>query len=1171
MSQKRPPLTNAVRREVLYEARHHCAVCCTPLPLEQAHIIAWNRTQDNRAVNLVALCANCHARADKEKWGADVLRRYKKEPCILVRKIREPELTDAAFKEQVEMLVESEVDPLKKRVAELESMLAAYTGAPLDKTRMLSVAPANSVRAVVELPYPFGNKLVLGFEERDPLLFALLDDIQVINMRLVRSHDNRQGTTDTSEKGLEALIEASLVNEAKYEPGDPNNYDREFCVDRPTLLRFLKTTQPKAAERLGIGTTTNAEDKFLKRLYDQIQTRGIVDVLRNGIKDRELTVTFYYPKPASSNNPAATKQYASNIFTVTRQLHFSNDKKALSLDMVIFINGLPLITFELKNNLTKQNVQDAIRQYQNDRDPKELLFAFARCLVHFAVDDDLVYMTTQLRGSETQFLPFNQGDRDGAGNPVNLNGLKTDYLWKRILAKESLSTIVEKFAQIFEEVDEDTGRKKKKLIFPRYHQLDVVTKLLAHARANGVGHRYLIQHSAGSGKSNSISWLAHQLVELTDATETRPVFDSVIVVTDRVILDKQIRDTVKQFEYVKGVVEAITEGSGQLRKALEEGKKVIITTIQKFPFVVKDIQALGDKYFAILIDEAHSSQSGRAAAAMNTALGAEEAEEEETVEDKINRIIEEQKLLPNASYFAFTATPKNKTLEVFGVRNPGTGKFYPFHIYTMRQAIEEEFILDVLANYTPYQSYYRLLKKVEDDPKFDSKRAKKKLRRYVEGHPAAIRQKAEIMIDHFRDEVIAKRKIDGKAKAMVVTSSIVSAIQYRLAFDEYLREINAPYKALVAFTGSKEVDGKEFSEAKMNGFPSADIPKEFKKSEYRFLIVAEKFQTGFDQPFLHTMYVDKVLSDVRAVQTLSRLNRALKPYKTDTFVLDFVNSVDTIKEAFEPFYETTILSEATDVNRLNDLQDALDAFQVYSRQDVDVLMARYVSGAPRDQLDPILDHCAQTYKQDLDDDHQIDFKAKAKTFVRTYQFLALILPFNNPYWESLRTFLRLLIPKLRPPEDQDLAKGVLESVDMDSYRVEQEATVAIKLQGGEELAPTPALPRAGRETPEMDYLSNIVREFNERWGTDWANTDKIQRFLFEDLPLEVGKDEEYQNAKNSRDQQNARITYEKKIKDKFQDHIFDQTELYRKFTDDPEFKKWLVDRLFAMDYRQAAA
>ena len=979
-------------------------------------------------------------------------------------------------------------------------------------------------------------------------------------------------TTDTSEKGLEALIETSLINEAKYERGDPNNYDREFCVDRATFFGFMQNTQPKSAERVGIGTTTNAEDRFLKRLSDQIQTRGIVDVLRNGIKDRDVTITLYYSKPASSNNPTAAKQYASNIFTVTRQLRFSSDKKSLALDIVIFINGLPLITFELKNNLTKQNVQDAIRQYQTDRDPNEPLFKFARCLVHFAVDDDLVYMTTHLSGGETQFLPFNQGDRGGAGNPVNPNGLKTDYLWKRILAKENLSTIVEKFAQIFEEVDEDTGKKKKKLIFPRYHQLDVVQNMLADARTNGVGQRYLIQHSAGSGKSNSIAWLAHQLVELTDETETRNVFDAVIVVTDRIVLDRQLRNTVKQFEYVKGVVEAITEGSGQLRKALEADKKLIITTIQKFPHVVKDIQALGDKRFAILIDEAHSSQSGRAAAAMNTALGGQDVdEEEETVEDRINRIIEEQKLLGNASYFAFTATPKSRTLELFGIQNPTNGKFEPIHEYTMRQAIEEEFILDVLKSYTTYGSYYKLLKKVTDDPQFDSKRAKKKLKKYVEGHPAAIRQKTEIMVDHFLDEVIAKRKVGGKAKAMVVTSSIVNAIQYRLAFDAYLQELHSPCKALVAFTGSKEIDGVKYDEAKMNGFPSADIPDEFKKNEYRFLIVAEKFQTGFDQPLLHTMYVDKVLTDVRAVQTLSRLNRAYKPYKTDTFVLDFVNSVDTIKEAFEPFYETTILSEATDVNRLNDLQDSLDGFQVYSRQQVEALMALYVENAARDQLDPILDRCAQTYKQDLDADKQIDFKAKAKTFVRTYQFLALILPFNNPYWEGLKTFLRLLVPKLGPPEDDDLAKGVLESVDMDSYRVEQEATVAIKLQGGQELSPTPATPRAGREIPEMDYLSNIVREFNERWGTDWTNSDRIQRFLFEDLPQEVGKDEEYQNAKNSRDQQNARITYEKKIEDKFQDHIFDQTELYRMFTEKPEFKKWLVDRLFAMDYRQAGA
>lgn len=1173
MPQDRPHLPLDVRRQVLFEARHHCAVDCVPLPLEQAHIIPWSKTQDDRPENLVALCANCHSRADNEKWGADVLRRYKENPCILARRSNAPELTDTVLLEYVEMLVASEVDSLRKRVAELESMVAAYTNAPLFQTNVVSVSPSNSARVVMRLPAPAGSKLVEGFENRDPLLFAFLDDIEVTDMQLTSAPVGSRAMpikpTDTSEKGLEALIEASLLDEAGYERGDPADYDREYCVDRRALFRFLQATQPLAAERLGIGKTTAAEDKFLKRLFDKIKEVGIIDVLRNGVKERDVTVMLYYPKPASSYNPAAARLYAANLFTVTRQLRFSSDHRRLALDIVIFLNGLPIITFELKNNLTKQNVKDAIRQYQTDRDPREPLFGFARCLVHFAVDDQLVYMTTHLRGSETTFLPFNKGDRGGAGNPINPHGLKTDYLWKHILAKDSLSNIVEKFAQIVEEVDEDTGRKTKKLIFPRYHQLDVVRDLLAAARSDSVGHRYLIQHSAGSGKSNSISWLAHQLVELTDLTETRPVFDSIVVVTDRRVLDRQLRDTVKQFAHVHGVVEAITEGSGQLRRALEEGKKIIITTIQKFPFVVKDIQALGDQRFAILIDEAHSSQSGRSAAAMNIALGGQDEFEEETDEDIINRIIEEQRLLANASYFAFTATPKNKTLELFGAQNPADGKFYPFHSYSMKQAIEEGFILDVLQHYTTYTSYYKLLKTIEDDPQFDRKRAQRKLKKYVEGHPAAIRQKSEIMIDHFLDDVIRARKIGGQAKAMVVTGSILNAIRYKQAFDAYLREINSPYKAIVAFTGSKEVDGVTYDEAKMNGFPSADIPKEFKKSQYRFLIVAEKFQTGFDQPLLHSMYVDKVLTEVKAVQTLSRLNRA-HPGKTDTFVLDFVNSADAIKTAFEPFYQTTILSEATDVNRLNDLQDKLDAFQVYSREQVEQLMALYVKGAPRDQLDPILDRCVETYKYDLDTDRQIDFKAQAKTFVRTYQFLVLILPFNNPYWESLKTFLRLLLPKLPAPDDEDLAKGVLGSVDMDSYRIEQEATVAIKLKGGEELSPTPPRPRAQHERPEMDYLSNIVREFNERFGNiEWKDDDRLRRTI-QEIHEAVSQDEEYLNAKRSGDRQNAQITHERKVVDRVQDIIFDYTEFYRWFTDNPEVRKWLCDILFKMDYDRPA-
>jgi len=974
-------------------------------------------------------------------------------------------------------------------------------------------------------------------------------------------------TTDTSEKGLEELIEASLVDEAGYARGSPDDYDREFCVDRACLFRFLLDSQPEAAKQLGVGSPA-AEDKLLRRIADQVAARGIVDVLRRGVKERDVGLALYYPRPASAANPLAVARYAANIFSVTRQLRYSGDKTRLALDLVIFINGLPVATFELKNRLTVQNVHDAMRQYRQDRDPREPLFRFARCLVHFAADDDEVRMTTHLQGKATTFLPFNQGYRNGAGNPPNPDGIKTDYLWKRILARESLSEIVEKYAQVVEELGDD-GKKHKKLIFPRYHQLDLVRRLLAHAGASGAGGRYLVQHSAGSGKSHSITWLAHQLVELTAADAARPVFDSVVVVTDRRVLDRQIRDYIKQFSHVAGVVEAITEGSGQLRRALEAGKKIIVTTIYKFPFVLKDIAALPDRRFAILIDEAHSSQSGRAAAAMSIALQPGEEPEEESVEDRINRIVGEQKLLENASYFAFTATPKNRTLEMFGLPNLADGKFYPYHVYTMRQAIEEEFILDVLAHYTTYSSYYRLLKRVEDDPQFDNKRAQRKLKRFVEGHPEAIRQKTEIMAEHFLEQVVAQRKVNGQAKAMVVTGSRLSAVRYKLAFDAYLAERKSPYRALVAFTDEVQDGGKKYDEARLNGFPSADIPEEFKKPENRFLIVAEKFQTGFDEKRLHTMYVDKVLSDVKAVQTLSRLNRAYPPYKHDTFVLDFVNSADDIKAAFEPFYETTILSEATNPNRLNDLQDALDRTQVYSREQVDDLTARYLSGAARDALDPILDGCVEVYKHDLDADAQIVFKTRARAFVRAYQFLVMILPFKNPYWESLRIFLKLLLPKLPAPDDEDGPVGLIESVDMDSYRAEQQATVAIKLQAGGELQPAPANMAAFRETPQMEYLSTIVQEFNERWGTHWTDADKIRRFLFEDLPADVAKDEEYRNARQHSDRQNARITHERKVTDAFQNIIFDQTALYRLYTDNEEFRRWLLEALFRMDYERA--
>ena len=971
--------------------------------------------------------------------------------------------------------------------------------------------------------------------------------------------------TDTSEKGLEALIVNSLVEEAGYLPGLPEDYDRDHALDLNHLLAFLKTTQPKAVESLNLENDGPSRQQFLHRLQGEVTKRGVIDVLRKGIKHGPTSVDLYFGTPTPGNTRAADL-HAANRFSVTRQLRYSKDETRLSLDLIIFLNGLPLATFELKNSLTKQTCSDAINQYKRDRDPKELLFTLGRCAVHFAVDESEVWMCPQLAGKESWFLPFNRGWNHGAGNPPNPFGLKTDYLWKEVLTKPRLADILENYAQVVE-VKDANGKVRRRQVFPRYHQLDVVRSLLADAETKGAGVSYLIQHSAGSGKSNSITWLAHQLVELKK--DGQPVFDSIIVVTDRTVLDKQIRDNIKQFAQVSAIVGAVTQGSGQLRGFIEQGKKIIISTIQKFPFIVEEI---GDQHrerrFAIIIDEAHSSQGGRTTSAMHAALGQQGAEEDETDEDRINRVMESRKKLKNASYFAFTATPKNKTLEIFGVPEPD-GTFRPFHTYTMKQAIEEKFILDVLKNYTPVSSYYRLMKKVEEDPEFDVKKAQRKLRKYVESHDHAIRQKAEIMLDHFHDQVISKQKIGGKARAMVVTSGIERTMQYKRAFDAYLVERNSPYRAIVAFSGEHEVDGQKVTEASMNGFPSTLIPETFQQDPYRFLIVADKFQTGYDEPLLHTMYVDKILSGIKAVQTLSRLNRA-HPQKHDTFILDFMNDVDTIQTAFADYYRTTILSEATDPNKLHDLKADLDGYQVYDLADVATLANLYLGGADRDKLDPILDASVAVYTSDLDEDGQVAFKGKAKAFVRTYGFLSSVLPYSNADWERLSIFLNFLTPRLPAPQEEDLSKGILETIDMDSYRVEVKAHLAIALpdQDGE-IGPIPGGGAGSSPEPELERLSQIVRAFNDQFGNiDWKDKDKIDKVIAEEIPAKVAADKAYQNAIKNSDKQNARIEHDNALQRIMLELITDHTELFKLFSDNPGFKKWLSDTIFQNTYHK---
>ena len=884
--------------------------------------------------------------------------------------------------------------------------------------------------------------------------------------------------------------------------GSPHDYDREFCVDRVQLAAFLRDTQPDAAEMLALGEDGPTRRKFLARLQGEITKRGTIDVLRHGIRHGAHDLDLFYGTP-SAGNPQARERFDQNRFTVVRQLRYSRDEAQRALDIGLFINGLPVFTFELKNNLTKQTVADAVEQYKRDRNPRERLFELGRCVAHFAVDEGEVGFCTHLTGKTSWFLPFNRGWNDGGGNPPNPNGIKTEYLWRVVLARESLTNVLENYAQVVEARDEKSGRKKRTQVWPRYHQLDVVRRLLADAAAHGVGRRYLVQHSAGSGKSNSIAWLAHQLIGLE--RDGAPVFDSIVVVTDRLILDRQIRDTIRQYAQV-GATVGHAERSDDLRRFIASGKKIIISTVQKFPQILDEIgNEQRSRRFAIIIDEAHSSQGGRTSASMSAALGtAGEEGEDETFEDKINRVMESRRLLPNASYFAFTATPKNKTLEIFGApesQPDGAVRHRAFHSYTMKQAIQEGFILDVLAHYTPVASFYRLAKTVDDDPEFDARKAQKKLRRFVEGHDHAIRLKAEIMVDHFHEQVVGRNKVGGAARAMVVTGGIERAIQYFHAIRDYLKARKSPYQAIVAFSGEPEYGGRKVTEASLNGFPSGRIAQKIQEDPYRFLVCADKFQTGYDEPLLHTMYVDKTLSGIKAVQTLSRLNRA-HPKKHDVFVLDFLNDADTIRDAFADFYRATILAGETDPDKLHDLQADLDAAQVYSPEQVDHLVRRYLDGAERDELDPILDACVAVYVHELDEDAQVDFKGRAKAFVRTYGFLSCVLPYTNAEWEKRSIFLNFLISRLPAPDDEDLSKGILDAIDMDSYRVEKRAVQKILLPDEDaEIEPVPAAGGGQRPEPELDRLSNILQAFNDLFGDiAWEDRDRVGELITRPSP-----------------------------------------------------------------------
>jgi type I restriction enzyme R subunit len=997
--------------------------------------------------------------------------------------------------------------------------------------------------------------------------------------------------TDTSEKGLENLIMRHMTGidgfEAEVEgvaekgalpeghgwiAGSPKDYDRASALDVTQLFSFLIETQLPEFNKLGMADYKDKKNinrlKFLDRISNEIRNRGVIDVLRKGIKHGDSTFDLFYGTPTPGNAKSA-ELFQKNRFSVTRQLRYSLDETQRALDLCTFINGLPIMTFELKNSLTKQTVADAVEQYKKDRNPKDRLFEFKRCMVHFAVDDAEVRMCTELKGKASWFLPFNQGYNDGAGNPPNPHGLKTDYLWKTILSPTTLTDIIESYAQVVKEKNEKTGKTKEVQIFPRFHQWDVVRRIIADVQAQGVGFRYLIQHSAGSGKSNSIAWLAHQLVGLK--SDGKDVFDTVIVVTDRKILDRQTKNTVKGFTSVASLL-GLTQNSGDLRRFIEAGKKIIISTVQKFPVIYKEI---GDEHrerkFAIIIDEAHSSQGGKATAAMSRALGQKGDEEgDESLEDQLNKLAESKKLLTNASYFAFTATPKPKTLETFGIKLPqpdGKVKHRPFHSYTMKQAIQEGFILDVLRSWTPVSTFLELVKKVEDDPLFDARKAKKKLWKYVESRSEAIEEKAELMVDHFLSNVIAHGKIGGKARAMVVCNGIERAIQYFHAIQDCLTKRKSPYQAIVAFSGEPEYQGVKVTEASLNSFPSNDIAERFQEDPYRFLVCADKFQTGYDEPLLHTMYVDKTLNGIKAVQTLSRLNRA-HPQKHDVFVLDFINDAETITESFEDYYRATILSDETDPNKLHNLVSSLDDADVYSLDQVTAVVTSYLAGETREKvIDPILDGCVATYQQTLDEDEQVKFKGDAKAFVRTYDFLSSILPYTQVEWEKRSIFMNMLIPKLPAPQEEDLAQGILELINMDDYRVEKKATMKLALADEDAVIDPAEVGGGGKKPePELERLSSILKSFNDQFGKLFKEPDRVARRIKEEVAEKVAADQAYQNAKKNTPF-TARIQHDKALEKVMLGLLKDDTEVYKQFAQNESFKRFVADMVYEITNR----
>lgn len=989
--------------------------------------------------------------------------------------------------------------------------------------------------------------------------------------------------TSTKEKDLEIAIEQALtgtyreqaVNQLNepassyltehhgFQLGFSQDFDPHFALDMRLFWAFLRSSQKEELVRFQQLNPNDWERKILERLDRSLKKYGVLQLLKKGLDIDNAHFDLLYPVPLASSGEKVKQRFEQNIFSCMRQVPYSRSSGE-TIDMVLFVNGLPIVTLELKNHWTGQTARyDGQKQYRN-RDLSQTLLQFGRCLVHFTLDTEEAFMATKLAEANTFFLPFNKGHNQGKGNPPNPNGHRTAYLWQEIFTKQSLVNIIQHFVRL--DGSSKDLLEKRTLFFPRYHQLEVVRRLIEHTGQNGVGKRYLIQHSAGSGKSNSITWLAYQLIEAYPQNQTasngrafdRPIFDSVIVVTDRRLLDKQLRDNIKEFSEVKNII-APAMSSAELRESLENGKKIIITTIQKFPFIVDGIADLSDKQFAVIIDEAHSSQSGSAHDNMNKAMG-RESDELEDAQDLILKTMQARKMRGNASYFAFTATPKNTTLEKFGEQQAG-GKFKPFHLYSMKQAIEEGFILDVIANYTTYRSFYEIQKSIEDNPEFDSKKAQKRLKAYVERSQQTIDIKAEVMLEHFISQVFNRKKLKGKAKGMVVTQNIETAIRYFKALNRLLNERGNPFNIVIAFSGSKVVDGVEYTEAEMNGFAESDTKDYFDKDEYRLLVVANKYLTGFDQPKLCTMYVDKKLTGVLCVQALSRLNRSadkLGKRTEDLFVLDFFNTTEDIKAAFDPFYTSTTLSQATDVNVLHELKMQLDEVGVYEQEEVNRFTEGYFTNLDIQQLSSIIDVAVNRFDLELEQAEKIDFKVKAKQFLKIYGQMAAIIPFEQLAWEKLFWFLKFLVPKLKVQDPIDEFDEILNAVDLSSYGLARtKLNHRIRLEDEEaELDPQNANPRgAHQDDKTKDPIDEIIHNFNEKWFQGWGATPEEQRVKFLNIAERIRNHKDFeQKYKNNPDIHTRGIAFEQILRDVMSERHRDELELYKLFAKDPAFK-----------------